>query len=340
MKINRKEFQTLLERVRPGLASKEIIEQSTSYVFKDGQVFTYNDSVAVSAPLPNGKALGLEGAIEATRLYKVISDDVVTADELEVEMTDKHLKLQAPRREAKVARESKVTLPLEELKYPMKWIKINPEITEAIRACLFSVGKDMTRPKLTCIHITPDKIESCDDFRATVYPMDTQINDPIMLPGAAARTLIGYKITGYNETGGWLHFIEGDTGIIFSTRTYSEDYPNLDAMLEEPGETYKLPDDISALLTGAGVFADGDYSFDERVQLSLKKGELVVKGIDDYGQFTGSSRMRYKGEPVSVYVNPDILREIVDKAGEMGVGENLLVFSTESFNHYVRMLKG
>ena len=51
MKINKQQFIEALELVKPGLAAKEIIEQSTSFVFRAGQVITYNDEVAVHAPV-------------------------------------------------------------------------------------------------------------------------------------------------------------------------------------------------------------------------------------------------------------------------------------------------
>ena len=51
MKTNKTKLQTALEIVKPGLANKEIIEQSTSFAFLKGKVVTYNDEVSISHPL-------------------------------------------------------------------------------------------------------------------------------------------------------------------------------------------------------------------------------------------------------------------------------------------------
>ena len=65
---------------------------------------------------------------------------------------------------------------------------------------------------------------------------------------------------------------------------------------------------------------------------------MEVRGEGDFGWFEGETRMRYKGDPISIRAHPMLLKEIVDKAGEMGIGENMLVFHTDEYRHYVRML--
>ena len=45
MLINRKEFITALEEVRPGLSVIEIVENSTCFNFDNGILFTYNDEI-------------------------------------------------------------------------------------------------------------------------------------------------------------------------------------------------------------------------------------------------------------------------------------------------------
>ena len=268
MKIDRKMFLSVLESVKPGLAAKEIIEQSTSFVFKDGFVFTYNDSLAVSAPI--GEEMGLEGAVKADELFRLLQK--CGSDEIELYSTDTEIRVKGDKFKAGVKRESEITLPLDELKYPEKWVKVSEDFTKAVKSCLFSVSKDMTKPKLTCIHITPEKVESSDNFRATIYPLKTGVSSDIMLPGMAARSLVNYNVTGYNTKGGWLHFTDKKTGLIFSTRTYSEDFPEIESRLDEADETFKMPKEISELLDNANIFITADFSFDAQVRLTIKDG--------------------------------------------------------------------
>ena len=51
IKVNRVELKEALERVRPGLASKDIIDQATSFAFLKDRVVTYNDEISISHPV-------------------------------------------------------------------------------------------------------------------------------------------------------------------------------------------------------------------------------------------------------------------------------------------------
>ena len=60
--MQKQELITALEKVKPGLASKDLIEQSTSFAFINGKVITYNDEISISHPV---KDLKIEGAVQA-----------------------------------------------------------------------------------------------------------------------------------------------------------------------------------------------------------------------------------------------------------------------------------
>ena len=60
--MNREELTKALTSVKAGLADKDIVEHSTSFVFTKGVVITYNDEVSVRYPLD----LGVEGAVAAS----------------------------------------------------------------------------------------------------------------------------------------------------------------------------------------------------------------------------------------------------------------------------------
>ena len=56
--------------VKPGLSSKDVIEQANSFAFIDGRIITYNDELSISHPIPG---LAIEGAIKADVLYGLLS---------------------------------------------------------------------------------------------------------------------------------------------------------------------------------------------------------------------------------------------------------------------------
>jgi len=70
MNIQKEQLKKALETVKPGLAGKEIIEQSTSFAFMGDRVVTYNDEISISHPV---EGLNLTGAIRAEELYQLLS---------------------------------------------------------------------------------------------------------------------------------------------------------------------------------------------------------------------------------------------------------------------------
>ena len=86
MKINKETLKQALEIVKPGLANKEIMEQSTSFAFIDDKVVTYNDEICISHPVPD---IGIKGVIKAEEMYnflgKVKTEEItVTQEENEI----------------------------------------------------------------------------------------------------------------------------------------------------------------------------------------------------------------------------------------------------------------
>ena len=92
MIINREELLKQLESVLPGLSTREIIEQSSCFIFKDETVNTYNDEIACSQK----SVLKIEGAVQALPFISLLRK--LKEEELEKETEDflrPYLKLSA-----------------------------------------------------------------------------------------------------------------------------------------------------------------------------------------------------------------------------------------------------
>ena len=83
--INREELLSQLDVISPGLAPRDIVEQSSCVVFKGGRIMTFNDELAcqMSTNLP------LEGAIHAGTLLETLRK--MKQDVLEVEIKDNEI---------------------------------------------------------------------------------------------------------------------------------------------------------------------------------------------------------------------------------------------------------
>jgi len=205
MKVKRTEVLDALSRVEPGLAAKEIVEQSQSFVFVDGDVLTFNDEIAIAHPLD----VGIQGAVKADEFYKLMSK--LKEDELDITTDGGELRVKGQKKEAGIRMEAEITLPLKEIAPPKKWTQLPSKFCDALKFCIFSTSTDMTKPALTCLYVNDTSVVSCDNFRLTRYSMGDEAKGlfpaPFLLPAAAARQLLKYAPKKYAIVGGWIHFL-------------------------------------------------------------------------------------------------------------------------------------
>jgi transcription initiation factor TFIIIB Brf1 subunit/transcription initiation factor TFIIB len=88
MKIKTQTLRTALELVKPGLANREILEQSTKFAFKDGKLLTYNDQTSVQYEIPE---MDITAIVSADELYRFIAK--ASKDEIEIIQTEEEVQL-------------------------------------------------------------------------------------------------------------------------------------------------------------------------------------------------------------------------------------------------------
>ena len=76
MTIQRKELLESLKQCMPGIETgSAVLQGADSFVFHNGRIFTYNDSISVTVPIKNEGLLeeGLEGCVRAEEFFKIIN---------------------------------------------------------------------------------------------------------------------------------------------------------------------------------------------------------------------------------------------------------------------------
>ena len=114
-KINRKNLLNSLTKVKSGLVQNEIIEQTNSFIFKNGKVFTYNDEVCLSDNID----LDTEGVVPSKEFLHFISK--VKKDEIEYEVKENELRLKAGRSRVGIVLDPEIKLPIDDFKEINKW---------------------------------------------------------------------------------------------------------------------------------------------------------------------------------------------------------------------------
>jgi len=118
--MKRQDLVEALEIVKPGLASNELLEQTTSFAFSEGNVYTYNDEISISHPVEGLE--DFEGAIEAEHLYKFLKR--TTRPGITLTPKKESLLVKSGRAQAGLHMKEEIKLPIETIKRKKKNGKI------------------------------------------------------------------------------------------------------------------------------------------------------------------------------------------------------------------------
>lgn len=339
MKVNRKHLIDILQLVKPGLASREIVEQTASFVFYDGQIITYNETIGIRHKLASDLK-ELDGvAIQAKELYDLASK--LSDEEINLTIEDSELIVSGKKSKAGIRlQEANIKDWLKEMGKPKDWDELPASFCNALNFCAFSTTRNLTEAALTCIYMKKSDAISSDNIRITHYDLGKKANLPeILLPVISIMSVIDYDPLEYCIDDGWIHF-RNEQGTIYSCRRIETDYP-VDKVFEYlkniEGPSIKLPDNLIDVLSRAGIFSskDSKISVDNRVRITLSDGMLTVRGEGSSGWFEETSRIRYKGDEIVFETNPDHLNAILQHTNEMVIGESALKFEGEHFQHMI-----
>jgi DNA polymerase III sliding clamp (beta) subunit (PCNA family) len=339
--VKTSEFKRALELVKPGLASREMLEQGTSVVFRDGCVWTFNDSVAVVAPL----VIDVTGAVPAEPLYAFLGK-LGPESEVNIEQADNELKFSSGRNRAGIRLEPDIKLPIdEEIQEPEEWHPLSEEFVKAVQRVQFSASSSDHLPILTCVHITEGYVETCDEFRLTRVDCVTDIQTSnqevplgINIVARHLERLFIYKPVEFGFSGDWLQFRNGE-GVTYAVRMVGGDYPDLSGFFGVTGQEFEFPKELEKALDWASVAIDKGIKYEQHVDVELRTGAMVIRGEGPDGWAEETIRMRYNGEPVKFLTHPLFLKEMAKVARRVIVGDEALMINGDGFVHVVSLTK-
>ena len=336
MKIDKKELKNALEKVKPGLANKEVIEQSTSFAFMGDRVVTYNDEISVSHPVKN---LDVVGAVRAQELYQFL--DKVKQDTIDLQWEDNQVRITAGRSKAGLIMKKEVVLPIEEIGDVGKWKKCPEGLLKAMLFCQTSCSRDMSKPILTCVHVRKDGlIEASDSYRVIRFDLKEKMPiNSFLIPVSSVNKLDGYDVTHIAEGEGWVHFKTKDDTIM-SCRVFEENYPDVEFILNFEGIPSRLPATMKEALERASVFVKSDFNFDSLITLEINDGHVTVTAEAESGWFEEKLRIKYEGHPVTFKINPQFLIDmLVHEVHHCSFGKDRVKFKGEQWEHVVALLQ-
>ena len=326
MKINREELLNQLESVLPGLSQREIIEQSSCFVFMDGEVITYNDEISCS----HKSCLDIEGAIVAMPLINILRK--LPDEILEITTTKNELLIKGKsRRRISIRLEAEIELPIESIKKPKKWKDLPDDFADAISMVKSCAGKNETEFTMTCIHLTPEWIEACDNYQAARFKTEMDLKRDVLVRKESLKYIISLDITEFGETKSWIHF-KNSTGLVLSCRRFVEEYQSLSKILKVKGEPTVLPKGLKEAAERAMIFS-AENTEDSRVIINLQKGKLRIKGEGASGWFREDKKIKYNGKPLSFTIDPILLIDLVQRHNKCQISKKQLMVKVGKFKY-------
>lgn len=348
--VNREHLLSALDFAKGGLAQREIIQQSTCFIFKDGLIQTYNEKTCCRIPSPLGS--NLTAAIPSAPLLEILGE--LPEEELQVSLKNNQLQLKGRGRVAKINIEARIYLDVDSIEQPLEgakgegWTPLHDDFCEAIsivQQCAMFKGGEAA---LSCIHIHPQWVEACDLARVCFcrFALSTLFPESVLIRRESVQNLGNMGASRFAITNGWVHF-EGPRGAVLSCRRYTDvvDFPDLSPNVQIVGQPLEFSKSLPDELKRAQIFASPDGEDNNFLRIDVyqtlngkdggKKGEMRLEGKGPAGSYTCRKGAGYQGEDMTFYIPPQMLLDILKKEeAKFSVTPKFLVAKTEKY-HYV-----
>ena len=310
MRVNREKLLGILEQVSPGLAPKEMIEQSSCVVFHRGRVCTFNDEIScsVASPIPE-----LTGAVAAKPLLDLLSR--MDEDEVDIVQEDKGLLVKGRGKRAKVNMEAEVLLPIDTVEAPEQWFPLPKEFCEAVGIVYSCAAAESSNFSLTCVHIAPTFIEACDRFQLSRYPIESPVDGSVLARAVSLAKIAPLAMTEMALTPAWVHF-RNAVGLTFSCRRFLDKYMDLSQFIDRSGAArVALPGSLEEIVNKAEIFS-GENKVSNHMLVELRPGKLSIRGEGPQGWYEERRDVAYDGPGVAFLINPKMLLSISKKSND------------------------
>lgn len=343
MKVQRKVLLEILNKIRPGVATKDQIEGGTHFIFEGDRIFTFNDQISISSPSP----INLNCSVPSQELHTLLNK--LTDEEIDLELKDGNLKITAQKTKASLfvlnETESLKLIRSLDLETLNLWFTLPKDFLDGISLCMFSVSKDTTLGWMSCVCVSEDMIFSTDDVRITKFKMCEKIENAFFLPLSSIKHLINFIPIKYCLRDGWVHFC-GENNTIFSIRMLDLAQPeeNIENFFSIEGVKLFLPEneEFKRAIDRAGIIEDKELEFDRKVYIEIKGENVIIKSQKEgVGWIEEKIVLSSYDEnlDISFRINPSFLKVVMEimPSLTMVVGENKCLLTSANFQHILAL---
>lgn len=360
MVIQKKELVESLKACMPGIETGSVVLQGAdSFVFYDGKIFTYNDTISVTVPVASEGLLeeGIEGCVKAEEFFKIVNK--FPADEIKFTVTEKNTWLLK-------SGKAKAEMTLLDFDFESRlkniapkedsWIELNEDFVFGVGCCKMATNKT----QLAGVYIEGNDIISTDGNQMNCYIMKKTTLPKIWISDNSANELLKLKkLVAMQLQGTWVHF-KAEDGILFSIKTLQTEsfpYSRVKTIIDtsDPEKAIlhaKFPKDLFNAIDRAVSFSI-DISEHSAVRLVISKEKIEVSAERSSGKYSEKvaweETIKEEFEPFTVYVDAQMMQFVAQRTVEFYLLKGpvynrkslpRLLFVTESSKHLLATLDG
>lgn len=326
--IDRQKTLAAFESVQPGLAAREMFQQSTCLVFLSGRVWTFNDVVACSHP--SGLPDDFEMAVPAKPFIDLLSR--MTEEHVQLNRSPGELEVRGKRKKSGLRIEEDVLLPIKDIKAPKGWTDLPDDFIRAVELVHACAGSDSSEFVLTCIHIHPDYLEATDRHQIGRYPIKTGIDSPTLIRAQQLKEIIGVGVTKMSLVDNWLHF-KNEAGLVMSFRRDLLDFPDMSGFMSiDDTVPLTLPGGLEEVCKRTSIFSRESTQGD-LVSVTVEPNRVIFGSEGAFGWYKEMKEVAYSGPSFKFLVAPSLLLSIANKSNECRIGDGKLCIAGAKFQY-------
>lgn len=342
MIINRQALLSKLESTMPGLADKkDFIESYLHFSFNKDKIVTFNESVAVTAPIETDLVCSIPASAFHS-LVKKINDETI-----QMEIKDNQLHIQANKTKAAINIVQDDTIPKAisaiGIEPDSTWFPLPSNFQDAILQCGISVDETQLLPWMTTLNIKGNRVLSTDSYRISQYLMNDTIEDSFHeethIPFSSITGAIGIDFKEYFITKNWFHMRTED-GLTYSAKLVEiEDVPDMEKYFTLTGDDFILPEDSARVIDLVAVLSEDDKKSVRWVKIAITTNTVTFKcEKQGVGWVEKELLMEYSGLPINFYLNPQAAATILKKTRKITVTDKFCIFDHDNFKHIIALI--
>lgn len=343
MIVSRANLLDVLNKVRPGKASKSHIKEMENVQFSGQDVITYNDQVGIMVPFETD----FEASVNYDDFHKIISK--LDTNELDLEVVENELLITTEGTKAGLVLMNYEVLGvmIDALVEHMpndandlKWIDIPSDFLTGVSLCTPAAESNVSKGILACMYTNGTNIICTDNARIAIYNLTETFDESFLIRAGLVSELSKFDAKQICVSDAWVNFSAEDKSV-FSARRVRGD--GLDFYLEVldgfDGKALQLPDGLKEIVNAASVMSSNDD--DKEMGITLKDGEMICTTQNERGWVEKSITVEgMKKSEMELNVSAVHLAQILDLPDiKMTVGDGKSLFESGNFK-YILLHRG